>query len=102
MSGYSPGRRPGRKTILSDILIIVLALVIVALTVVVFILRGQYDVLIPVIFALGAVMNSIHALHCFSRDENRKRNISGTIFSLVFCVLLIVVTIISAVAIWRG
>lgn len=100
MSSYNPGRRPGRKTILIDVLIIVLALVIVALTVAVFILREQYNGLIPVVFLLGAVMNGIHAFHCFSQDENRKRNISGTVFSLAFCILLIAIAVISGITIW--
>lgn len=100
MSGYNPGRRPGRRTIICDILMIVLALAIVVLTVLVFILREQYNGVIPVIFMLGAAMNGVYAIEAFSRDERRKRNISGAIFALVFCVLLVTAAVVSGVSIW--
>lgn len=101
MSGFNPGRRPGRKTIITEGIMIFLALVIVALTIVVFILREQYDILIPGIFVLGVLMNGIHTYHYLSLDENRRRNIPGAVFSLLMAVVLLGAAVISGIVLWK-
>lgn len=83
-----------------DVLMILLALLIVAMTILVFILREGYDNLIPGIFGLGVVMNGIRAGQCFSLDESRKRNIPGTVFSILLGVVLLAAAIISGVVLW--
>lgn len=95
-------RKPGNSARFLDGLHIVIGLLIVALAVVSFFNPEGHMLLFPVIFFLAAllhILNGIFRLRICGRG--RKKKVSG-LLALLLGILLLALTVISAVSIWWG
>lgn len=96
------GRSPRNTAMMLDAAHIIIGIVIVVLAVISFLNPEDHMLLFPVIFLLASVLNIVNGI-CKIRMSGRekKRKASG-ILVLFFGLLLLVLTVISAVSIWWG
>ena len=100
---YGQERKKGRRNeaLLMDVVHIVLGALIVLLAVITFLNPEGNQILLPVIFALAALLNVINAIHKFrisGRSGSRK---AAAAAQLLLAVILLAVAVVSAISIWR-
>lgn len=84
-----------------DIFHLVTGILIVVMGLLAFIQPQRYEILFPLVFLAGAALNGVTGffeLKIKGRSKKRKR--SG-MFHMVITVFLLVVSVLSAVSIWR-
>lgn len=84
-----------RTKIVIDWINIILGVAVVIMVTVIFIVPGNQDFLLPLVFFSGAGINGLHAAKKFFKFERK----SGIILTLLSMVLL-TVTVASAVILW--
>lgn len=99
-----PERKKGLRsiTVSIDLVHIAVGILIVILAVISFLNPENHMLLLPLIFLLAATLNIVNGIHVFRRSgrENKKK-ING-IFQMITGILLVVLSVVSAVSIWRG
>lgn len=95
-------RKPGNSSMALDAAHIIIGILIVALAVISFINPEGNMFLIPVIFFLAALLNSLNGIYrIWVSGRGKKKKASGFL-SLLLGIVLLALTIISAVSIWWG
>lgn len=84
-----------RTKIVIDWINIILGVAVVIMATVIFIVPGNFDYLLPLVFLAGAGLNGLHAAKNYFKFE-RKR---GHILSLLTLVMS-AVTVVSAIILW--
>ena len=84
-----------RTKIVIDWINIILGVAVVIMATVIFIVPGNQDFLLPLVFFFGAGINGLHAAKNFFKFERK----SGIILTLM-SMLLLAVTLASAVILW--
>ena len=93
-------KNPRNTAVFLDVIHIVLGIVIVVLPVITFISPEDHMMMFPLIFFAGAALNLITgAVHIRGVHEKRIRRTGY--FQTVLGVLLLLLTMISAISIWR-
>lgn len=82
------------KTVI-DWINICIGVAVVIMATVIFIVPGNWDFLLPIVFMAGAVINMMHAVKFFLRYEGKR----GAIL-LMFTIVLAVISIASAKVLW--
>ncbi len=100
---YGQERKKGRRNaaLLMDAVHIVFGALIVLLAVITFLNPEGNQILLPVIFALAAVLNVINGIHKFRISGRSTRKKAASAAQLLLVLLLILVAVISAISIWR-
>ncbi|MEY8337440.1 DUF6637 family protein [Lachnospiraceae bacterium 62-35] len=93
-------KNPRNTTVFLDVIHIVLGAVIVVLAVLSFLNPEDHMIMFPVIFLLGAVLNLITGF-CHIRGKRDKKTKRGGIAQILLGLLLVLLSAISAVSIWR-
>lgn len=99
--GQEKRKSPRNTTLFLDWIHIVIGILIVVMAVIAFVSPENNMFLFPLIFFLAAVLNTINGIYKYKlsgRDKKKKAAAFAQIFIAVF---LMVITIISAVSIWR-
>lgn len=93
---FSAGSGAYRRTkIVIDWINIFLGVAVVIMATVIFVVPGNHDFLLPVVFFMGTVMQGLHAAKNYFKFETKK----GNILSLCTVVMLLI-TICSGIIIW--
>ena len=101
MRGNHRTKNPRSGQLLVDVLHILICILIVILAVLAFLNPAGHTMVYPVIFFLAAVLNGIEAAGTLKRNNRGKKQLAaGISFSLMTAVLL-VLTAVSAVSVWR-
>lgn len=74
---------------------IILSVAMIIMATVIFIVPGNFDFLIPIVLFCGAVVNAMHVIKHYFKFERR-----AVTWLSVVTVLLLVLTIVSAIAVW--
>lgn len=101
MHGNRRNRNPRSGQLLVDVVHILICVLIVILAVLTFLDPAGHTMVYPVIFFLAAVLNGIEAAGKLKRNNRGKKQLAaGISFSFMTAVLL-VLTAVSAVSVWR-
>lgn len=100
MSGYMKRRKVRSDSTVLDLMHIVIGLAVVAMAVVSFINPEENLILFPVIFFLAAFLNLVTGRFKLKRGKDRARK-AGAVAQILFGAAFLVLTVVSAVSIWR-
>ena len=101
MRGNHRTKNPRSGQLLVDVLHILICILIVILAVLAFLNPAGHTMVYPVIFFLSFLLNGIEAAGKLKRNNRGKKQLAaGISFSLMTAVLL-VLTAVSAVSVWR-
>lgn len=93
---FSAGSGAYRRTkIVIDWINIFLGVAVVIMATVIFAVPGNYDVLLPVVFFMGTVIQGLYAAKNYFKFESKK----GNILSLCTIVML-AITVCSGIILW--
>ena len=84
-----------------DVVHIVFGALIVLLAVITFLNPEGNQILLPVIFALAALLNVINGIHKFRTSGRSWRRKAAAAAQLLLAVILLAVAVVSAISIWR-
>ncbi len=101
MYGYEKRKESRNAGLIMDMIHIIIGAMIVILAVITFLNPEGNQILLPVIFALAALLNICGGLYRFrisGRSGSRKAAACG---QLVLAVFLVLVAAVSAISIWR-
>ncbi len=100
---YGQERKKGRRNeaLLMDVVHIVFGALIVLLAVITFLNPEGNQILLPVIFALAALLNVINGIHKFRTSGRSWRRKAAAAAQLLLAVILLAVAVVSAISIWR-
>lgn len=84
-----------RTKIVIDWINIILGVAVVLMATVIFIVPGNFDYLLPLVFLASAGLNGLHAAKNYFKFEQK----SGHILSLLSLVM-VAVTVVSAIILW--
>lgn len=101
MYGQEKRKSPRNMTLIMDWIHIIIGILIVVMAVITFLNPEDNQVLFPFIFFLAAVLNTINGVYCYRQSGREKRKKVLGIGQLSIALLLVGVTVISAVSIWR-
>lgn len=96
------GRNIRNASMMMDMIHIVVGILIVVLAVISFLNPEDHMLLFPVIFFLAAALNGMNGIFRIRVSGREKKKKAAGIAALLFSVLLLALTIISAVSIWWG
>ncbi len=96
------GRSLRNASMVMDILHIVVGILIVVLAVVSFLSPEDHMLLFPAIFFLAGALNLINGFYKIRLSGREKKKKAAGMLVLVFGILLMALTVISAVSVWRG
>ena len=101
MRGNHRTKNPRSGQLLVDVLHILICILIVILAVLAFLNPAGHTMVYPVIFFFFSLLNGIEAAGKLKRNNRGKKQLAaGISFSLMTAVLL-VLTAVSAVSVWR-
>lgn len=84
-----------RTKIVIDWINIGIGVAMIIMAIAIFLLPGNFDFLLPVVFFGGAVMNGLHvAKDIFKRERRIAR------YHVLFCLILAGLTVFSAMVVW--
>ena len=84
-----------------DMLHIVVGILIVIFAVLAFLNPDENRILFPVIFLLAAVLNLVNGVYQYRQSGRDKKKKAGAVVPFVIAGFLLIVTVISAISIWR-
>ena len=84
-----------------DMLHIVVGILIVIFAVLAFLNPDENRILFPVIFLLAAVLNLVNGVYQYRQSGRDKKKKTGAVVPFVIAGFLLIVTVISAISIWR-
>lgn len=96
------GRNIRNASMMMDMIHIVVGILIVVLAVISFLNPEDHMLLFPVIFFLAAALNGMNGIFRIRVSGREKKKKAAGIAALLFSVLLLALTIVSAVSIWWG
>lgn len=101
---YTQGRGKNIRnaSMMLDMIHIVVGILIVVLAVILFLNPEEHMLLFPVIFFLAAALNCMNGIFKIRMNGREKKKKAAGIAALLFGGLLLALTVISAVSIWRG
>lgn len=85
-----------RTKIVIDAINIGIGVAVVIMATVIFLVPGNWDFLLPLVFMAGAVMNGLHSVRKFLKFESR----SGVI-QMILAIALLVTAIASGIVLWN-
>ncbi len=100
---YGQEKKKGRRSaaLFMDFVHIIIGALVVVLAVLTFVNPEQNKMLLPAIFALAAALNLFNGVHKFRRSGRDGKAKAAAAAQLFLAFLLIGITIVSAVSIWR-
>ncbi len=100
---YGQEKKKGRRSaaLVMDVVHIVIGILIVILAVITFLNPEGNQILLPVIFALAAVLNFVSSIHKFRISGRSAARKAAAAAQLLLAAVLIAVTVVSAISIWR-
>ena len=100
---YGQEKRKGRRNaaLVMDAVHIVIGILIVILAVITFLNPEGNQIMLPVIFELAAVLDIVSGIHKFRVSGRSAGKKAGAAAQLLLAALLIAVTVVSAISIWR-
>ncbi|MDR1548863.1 MAG: hypothetical protein LBT06_09795 [Hungatella sp.] len=96
------GRSLRNASMIVDVLHIIVGILIVTLAVISFLNPEDHMFLFPVIFFLAGALNLVNGVYKIRLSGREKKKKAAGMAVLMFGVLLIALTVISAVSIWWG
>lgn len=84
-----------------DLVHIVIGILIVILAVITFLNPEGNQVLLPLIFILAAILNIFNGIHQYRTSGRSMKKKAAAIAQLLLALVLIAVSAVSAVSIWR-
>ncbi|WP_124066598.1 DUF6637 family protein [Clostridium sp. E02] len=96
------GRNLRNASMIVDLAHIVVGILIVVLGVISFLNPEDHMLLFPAIFFLAGMLNLINGIYKIKLGGREKRKKAAGMIALLFGVLLLFLTLISAVSIWWG
>lgn len=99
--GQERHRSPRNITLIMDWVHIILGALIVVMAVLAFLNPEGNMFLFPLIFLLAALLNLLNGIHRFKQSGRDKKKKALGIGYLVIAVLLLAISVISGVSIWR-
>lgn len=94
-------KNPRRFPIFVDIVHIVICILIAVLTVMLFLNPEKNQILFPAVFFLATILNAVSAAVKWKAENARGGHLVSAIFFGIIAVLLFVLTIVSAMSVWR-
>lgn len=96
------GRNPRNLAMMLDAAHIVIGILIVVLAIISFLNPEDHMLLFPVIFLLAVSLNLMNGIYKIRMSGREKKKKASGILVLLFGILLLALTVISAVSIWWG
>ena len=94
-------RSPRNTTLILDWLHIIIGVCVVIMAVIAFINPENNMILFPLIFFLSAVLNIVNGIYKYRQSGRNKKKKILSAGLLLIAAFLLVVTVISAISIWR-
>lgn len=101
MRGNHRYKNPRSGQLLVDVLHVLICVLIVILAVLAFLDPAGHIMVYPVIFFLAAVLNGIEAAGKLKRNNRGKKQLVAGISFSFLTVVLLALTAVSAVSVWR-
>jgi len=101
MYGHEKRRSPRNSAIAMDWIHIIIGVLIVVLAVIVFLNPESNRILFPIIFLLAAVLDICNGTYKYRQSGRNKKKKAAAAGQFVVAGLLLVMTVISAISIWR-
>ncbi len=94
-------RNPRNSVLMMDWIHIGIGLLVVILAILAFLNPEDNRFLFPVIFLLAAALNMINGIYRFRLSGREKKKKLAAVMQLLLAVVLMAVTVVSAITIWR-
>ena len=94
-------RNPRNSVLMMDWIRIGIGLLVVILAILAFLNPEDNRFLFPVIFLLAAALNMINGIYRFRLSGREKKKKLAAVMQLLLAVVLMAVTVVSAITIWR-
>lgn len=101
MYGRTKKKSPRNSAIFMDWIHIIIGIVIVVLAVITFLNPENNRILFPIIFLLAAVLDIFNGAYKYRQSGRNKKKKVAAAGQFVVAGLLLVMTLISAISIWR-
>lgn len=102
MYAQEKSRKPRNSAFLLDMMHIVIGAVIVVMAVLSFLNPEDHMLLFPIIFLLAAILNLVNGISRIRQNIRERKHNAGGLLVLLFGILLLAFSVISAVSIWWG
>ena len=99
--GYNRRKSPRNSAIFMDWVHIIIGSLIVILAVITFLNPEENRILFPVIFLLAAVLDVLNGAYRYRQSGRNKKKKAAAVGQFVAAGLLLIMTVISAISIWR-
>lgn len=95
-------KNPRRFSIFVDVFHIVVCIGIVVLAVLLFLNPEENKIFFPIVFFLAMLLNAVTAVAKWKTDSLRGGRVFSVIFFGIVAAALFILTIVSAMSVWRG
>lgn len=101
MLGQEKSKRPRNTVLMLDMLHIVIGIAVVVLGVLAFLNPEGNQFLFPLIFICAAVLNGVNGIYRIRESGRDKKKRFAGISILIVAIVLLLLSVLSAVSIWR-
>lgn len=100
---YGKEKRRNRRnsSVMIDWMHILIGIAVVVLAVIVFINPDRNQILLPLVFLLACILNAVTGIYRYRKSGRDKKRKTAAIGQLIFAVILLLITVISFISIWR-
>ena len=99
--GQDKKKSPRNAALILDWIHIVIGFLVVLFAVIAFLNPEDNRILFPLIFLLAAVLNLVNGVYQYRQSGRDKKKKAGAVIPFVIAGFLLIVTVISAISIWR-